>query len=110
MSQPRARARSAKNPNGLLSAPIYALCVRARDVFRTWLDALTAPCNARRVYAQREEWAAFALEWIAVWDDVTSTADRLATARLWFEHLLDDEATAQATHNPDAISPQMSSR
>lgn len=109
MSQPRARARSAKNPNGLLSAPIYALCVRARDVFRTWLDA-DGSLQRATGYAQREEWAAFALEWIAVWDDATPTADRLATARLWFEHLLDDEATAQATHNPDAISPQMSSR
>ena len=71
---------------------------------------LTGSLQRATGYAQREEWAAFALEWIAVWDDVTSTADRLATARLWFEHLLDDEATAQATHNPDAISPQMSSR
>jgi hypothetical protein len=44
---------------------------------------------------QREAWANFALDWIDGWDDVTSTADRLASARLWFERALSEDDVSE---------------
>jgi PadR family transcriptional regulator AphA len=39
----------------------------------------------------REAWAAFGLDWIDGWDDVAPTAERLAAARGWFDHVLANE-------------------